>query len=245
MKKVLLVGASALCMTMSAQAFAACDVSMKELNERFVGNENTARHAVAPVSREVRKLRDAALIFKRSGMEEACEDVVSNMNEFIDTQKDKYASSDRAVGYDKWRTMETERLQQAKPVTDREMQLRAEDIVDADLRNGRNEDLGEIDDVVLQPNGEVAYVIVSHGGFLGLGEKQVAIPWQKLRVTADKSDPVFVLNVSEEALEQAPSFDRGGWSDIGTEDWRERNDKFYEDIQTGDMSDDRKDKDKS
>lgn len=240
MRKTLLIGTSALCMAMSAQAFAACEISMQELNNRFMVGQSTERQAVASVSGELRKLRDAAMIFKRNGMEDACQSVVADINGYIEVKKDEYASSDTAVGYDEWRTSETERVRQAEPVTDRKMQLRADDIVDADLRNMKNQDLGEIDDVVLQPNGEVKYLLVSHGGFFGFGDKQVAIPWKTLRVTADKSDPVFVLNVSQDALDEAPTFEHGTWSDIGTDKWRMKNDEFYKDMQMLDMSEDSK-----
>ena len=64
--------------------------------------------------------------------------------------------------------------------------------------------LGEIEDLVLDPRtGRLDYVVVSRGGFLGLGEEQVAVPWQALRATPDFAS--FVLPVSEEAMDGAPA----------------------------------------
>jgi sporulation protein YlmC with PRC-barrel domain len=61
----------------------------------------------------------------------------------------------------------------------------AETLIGLDVVNADGETIGEIDNVVIDANGEVRHVIVGVGGFLGIGEKDVAIAWDKLTVAAD------------------------------------------------------------
>jgi sporulation protein YlmC with PRC-barrel domain len=80
---------------------------------------------------------------------------------------------------------------------------RVDELLGADLRNAQDEDLGDIADVVLDmQTGDVRYVIVSRGGFFGIGSEDVAVPWEHLRVAPAMS--TFVLPVDQETMEQAP-----------------------------------------
>ncbi len=71
------------------------------------------------------------------------------------------------------------------------------------------DDIGEINELVISPEGEVLAVIVGVGGFLGLGEKDVAMDMDQITILreADDADDFFlVIKSSTEALEGAPSF---------------------------------------
>ncbi|MGR3795116.1 PRC-barrel domain-containing protein [Vannielia sp. SX4] len=72
------------------------------------------------------------------------------------------------------------------------------------------EDIGEVSDVILARTGEVEGVIVDVGGFLGIGEKPVALTMDSLKLVADSNSPgeYFVtIASSREALDQAPAFE--------------------------------------
>jgi sporulation protein YlmC with PRC-barrel domain len=72
-----------------------------------------------------------------------------------------------------------------------------------------NEDVGKISDVVFGRDGQVVAVIVGVGGFLGLGDKDVALPLDRFERTYDASNrPKFTVQALREDLEQAPAFDR-------------------------------------
>ncbi|MGR3541048.1 MAG: PRC-barrel domain-containing protein [Hasllibacter sp.] len=74
------------------------------------------------------------------------------------------------------------------------------------------DDIGEIGDVVLSADGGLEAVIVDVGGFLGLGEREVALAWDALVPVTEEGDPgevVLVVRATREALEAAPAFDRG------------------------------------
>lgn len=87
--------------------------------------------------------------------------------------------------------------------------------VDADSFDGAQdgwEDIGEINDVVIGRSGDVTAVLLDIGGFLGVGERQVAVTLGALRfvgddATADVDDDYFlVLNTPRAALEEAPEY---------------------------------------
>jgi sporulation protein YlmC with PRC-barrel domain len=81
------------------------------------------------------------------------------------------------------------------------------------VRNGAGEDLGKIEEIMIDiPTGRVAYAVLSHGGFLGIGDKLFAVPWSALEV--DEFEHRFVLDVDTKTLENAPGFDKNNWPDM-------------------------------
>ena len=68
--------------------------------------------------------------------------------------------------------------------------------------NNKGEDLGRIEELMLDlQNGRIAYAVLSFGGFLGMGDKLFAIPWEGMKLDADNHR--FILNVAREKLEKA------------------------------------------
>jgi sporulation protein YlmC with PRC-barrel domain len=81
------------------------------------------------------------------------------------------------------------------------------------VRNAAGEDLGKIDEIMIDiPSGRVAYAVLSFGGFLGMGDKLFAVPWSALKV--DEDEKCFILNVDRRTIEQAPGFDKDNWPDM-------------------------------
>ncbi len=76
--------------------------------------------------------------------------------------------------------------------------------------NTKHEDLGSIKDIMIDmSSGEVVYVVVSFGGFLGIGDKLFAVPLEAFEI--DTEHERFILDVSQEKLENAPGFDKDNW----------------------------------
>src|SRR3712207_2726306 len=74
-------------------------------------------------------------------------------------------------------------------------------------RTGDN--IGEVNDVVIGPDGRVQAVVVGVGGFLGIGEKNVALKFEALKWQQDGSgDQWIVVDATKESLEALPDFDR-------------------------------------
>ncbi|WP_339934010.1 PRC-barrel domain-containing protein [Vreelandella glaciei] len=78
-----------------------------------------------------------------------------------------------------------------------------------------DEDIGTITDLVIDKDGQINAVVVGVGGFLGMGEKNVAIEWDSLELTKDEDgeDYVITVNASEDALEAAEEYSRDNDND--------------------------------
>ena len=86
------------------------------------------------------------------------------------------------------------------------------------VRNAAGDDLGKIEEIMIDiPSGRVAYAVLSFGGFLGMGNKLFAVPWNAL--TVDEDEHQFVLNVDKQVLENAPGFDKDNWPDMADPNW--------------------------
>lgn len=78
-----------------------------------------------------------------------------------------------------------------------------------DVETPKGEELGEIKEVALDMNGRVNYVALSVGGFLGMGDRLTAVPWDELKFSlgGDKGDKkVISLARTKEEIEKAPEF---------------------------------------
>jgi len=75
------------------------------------------------------------------------------------------------------------------------------------VKNAANETIGDINDVLISGDGKVAAVIVGVGGFLGMGEKNVALPYDQFVFAKDIGDDLVVTtSATKESLETAPEY---------------------------------------
>jgi sporulation protein YlmC with PRC-barrel domain len=75
------------------------------------------------------------------------------------------------------------------------------------VTNDAGESVGDINDLLVDKSGRIANVVIGVGGFLGIGEKNVAVPYDALSVrTDDKGKRVVRMSVSKEVLKAAPDF---------------------------------------
>jgi len=99
-------------------------------------------------------------------------------------------------------------------------------LVGNDVYNLDNEDVGEIKEIMLDMrSGNVGYAVLSFGGFLGMGTKLFAVPWDALKL--DTENKRFTLNVPKDRLEQAPGFDRDHWPDMADKSWAREIHSYY------------------
>lgn len=96
--------------------------------------------------------------------------------------------------------------------------LSAGTMIGDSVRNSADENLGKIEEIMIDvPAGRVAYAVLSFGGFLGMGDKLFAIPWQALRLDAENE--CFRLDVDKEVLKSAPGFDKDDWPEVSDLSW--------------------------
>ena len=69
--------------------------------------------------------------------------------------------------------------------------------------NAKNEKVGDVDDLIIAPDSASSYAIIGVGGFLGLGERQVAVPATHLKHTEGR---IMLPDATKEALQAMPSF---------------------------------------
>ena len=90
--------------------------------------------------------------------------------------------------------------------------LTASSIIGDKVHNLEGEAMGEIEDIMIDlASGKINYMIIEFGGFLGIGVKYFAIPFDMLRVNPEQK--TFTFNQTRELLENAPGFDLDHWPD--------------------------------
>ena len=90
------------------------------------------------------------------------------------------------------------------------MVLSASTLSGDSVRNAADENLGDIKDLMIDlDNGNVAYAVLSFGGWLGMGDKLFAVPWSAF--TVDTANHCLILNVPKERFKDAPGFDKDHW----------------------------------
>lgn len=93
--------------------------------------------------------------------------------------------------------------------------------------NTQGENLGEIKSIMIDvPTGQVAYAVLSSGGFLGIADKLFAIPWNALTLDADEK--CFVLDIDKERLNNAPGFDKDHWPAMADQRWATEVHSYYQ-----------------
>ena len=77
----------------------------------------------------------------------------------------------------------------------------------AAVQNSSGETIGDINDLVFDRSGHISTVVLGVGGFLGMGEKVVAVPYSALTFAAGTDGArIIVVPLNKESLEQAPAF---------------------------------------
>lgn len=104
--------------------------------------------------------------------------------------------------------------------------LSAATITGDDVYNMQNENLGNIQDVMLDlTEGTIRYAVLSSGGFLGMGDRLFAVPWKALKL--DTENHRFMLDVDTERLKNAPGFDKDEWPNMADPTWNSTVESYY------------------
>ena len=107
---------------------------------------------------------------------------------------------------------------------DWERSHRVSKIIGSDVRTRSGEKIGDIRDLVVDNNGVIRLAIVSTGGFLGVGDRLHAVPWEALTL-GPKDD--HILDIDRTHLQATPGFTSKTWPNLGDERWLADNRRFY------------------
>jgi hypothetical protein len=98
-------------------------------------------------------------------------------------------------------------------------EMRASKLVGHNVKNAANETIGEINELILDKDGRVVAVVVGVGGFLGIGQREVALDYKSLNIKydpnamTDAGATTVVVNATKESLKNAPAWT---WNREGT-----------------------------
>ena len=85
-------------------------------------------------------------------------------------------------------------------------ELRTSKLVGSKVYNNADENIGSIEDIILKPDGSMDEVVLSVGGFLGMGDKYVAVPFSDLKFTRDGSSLKIVTLATKDSLKALPAY---------------------------------------
>jgi sporulation protein YlmC with PRC-barrel domain len=193
------------------------------------------------VRRDLRTLRDAALLLKEYDKQGACQQVVTAIQDVArergrqamaqQQQRGQEGQQQQAQqGQQQQRDQQAQRRQQAEPATQAAQNLGVDQMLESDVIGSDGDVVGEVTDIVLSKEGQPQYVVVAFGGFLGLGEDRVAIPFDMLRMRRPQEEGeavTFYVPMTEQKLTDAPRI-RPGQNWQQNEQWQSQNRQYFE-----------------
>ena len=104
--------------------------------------------------------------------------------------------------------------------------ISADKVTGTNVYNRQGDKLGDVYDVMINKrSGQVAYAIMSFGGFLGMGESYHPLPWRAL--TYDTNQGGYVVDIDRNRLENAPYYSAGAEPDWTDRAYGQKVDRYY------------------
>ncbi|GAB3095892.1 PRC-barrel domain containing protein [Aestuariicella hydrocarbonica] len=86
--------------------------------------------------------------------------------------------------------------------------MQASDLIGTEVKTTGDEDVGPVNDLIINKNGQVVAIVVNVGGFLGMGEEAVAIGWDDVTRSGTSDKPELRIDLTRENLRSAPEFEK-------------------------------------
>ena len=191
---------------MEAEADMDADADMKADTDMAATDMN----AEAEVDTETEMEADAEALANEAEME--AEEAAAETEQAVDEATTEMADGANELEQDMERPMLTAPAVEREGYTNATVEdrnaLTAEDLEGSYVYGANDETVGEIGALVMGDNGEVGQVVINVGGFLGIGEKPVAVTWDELQImkNAEGDDFRIYIDSSEEALEAQPEY---------------------------------------
>jgi len=110
--------------------------------------------------------------------------------------------------------------------------VKTKEVIGVPVKNASNEGLGKIEELIISKvSGQVSYAVLSFGGFLGMGDKFFALPWNTLKYNAQEN--CFMLNVEKQKLQNAPGFDKNNWPNWADQQFVDSIAAYYQSSKVG------------
>jgi len=85
-------------------------------------------------------------------------------------------------------------------------EVSANAVIGTKVKNNNDDTVGSVEDLYVDSSGNIKTVVLSVGGFLGLGSKDVAVKWSDLKETRDGKSVVLTINMSKDDLKALPDY---------------------------------------
>lgn len=82
----------------------------------------------------------------------------------------------------------------------------ATDLIGKNVVNNDNESIGDVNNLVTDRDGKIVAILIGAGGFLGIGEKDVAVRFEDIKLVREDDDVKLMLDTNKDTLASAPDF---------------------------------------
>lgn len=238
--KTFMLAAVAFLVFQTFPALAVCNITDAKLEEAIRQKPELRNPANRQMVRDLRALRDSALILWSYGRHDDCERVLASIRDLVaspsllslgDNDEDEadLQFSAREPMAERGGAVTGRRGDaDAQPLIDiNELGpgLRADEILGAEVRSADDKIIGEVRNVVIGTKDREDYVVVASGGFFIPGKDSIVVPLRSLRVSKDRNS--FYLRIPESAMRDVPLMPDQNYTWLSDDAWRARNDALF------------------
>jgi hypothetical protein len=221
-------------------AFAAdCQISDAKLEEAVLHNPHLRGAGNRQAVRDLRSLRDAAMILRSYGRHEDCERLLGNIRELIagppmgslgdnDEEEAEKQMDARDPKVQRGASQGTRDQKGAKPlirIEKLDSGLPTDKIIGAEVRSSDDKIVGEVRNIILGTKDRRDYAIVASGGFFTPGQDSIVVPISSLLVTQEGES--FFLPVPSDVVKSIPLMPDQDYKWLADQNWRTRNDAYF------------------
>ncbi len=108
---------------------------------------------------------------------------------------------------------------------------RASDLLGKAVSNTKGDDLGRIQDLIVDQTGTIAFVIIGSGGVMGVGDRLSPVPWATLQAGLKPSKDRIIANLDKETLANAPMFEAKKWPNFSDSQWMKKVSDYFHSLE--------------
>jgi sporulation protein YlmC with PRC-barrel domain len=221
------------------QAMADCQIADAKLEEAILHQENLRGSANRQSVRDLRRLRDAALVLQSYGRDADCERLLGNIRELIagpamttlgdsdedNAEKQLDASEPQAPRGGTLGHRGDKNAQPLISIEDLSPALRTDEIVGAEVRSSNDKIIGEVRSIVLDFKTHRDYAIVASGGFFTPGKQSIVVPVRSLKVSPNRQS--YFVPMPDADVKTLPLMPDNDYKWLSDAAWRARNDALF------------------